>query len=178
MDTEEATGKAVGWSQGSRDNKSGGRIAALEQKVALLSKMALRHEDGLKMLRAEVSYVTHAKIGCESSIVGALHKVQAGWREMKKNQPEKLGKPMRCTLILCLFREVLSRVERLSSDEKALAEFKAHGWISEDLNFWPVLAWDSEQKKLAPVKSLPGLPTEVLVDHPKAVIRTVLGITP
>ena len=119
--------------------------------------MALRHEDGLNMLRAEVSYVIHAKIGCESSIVGALRRVRAGWRELKKNQPEKLDKPMRCTLILCLFREVLSRVEHLSSDEKALAEFKAHGWISEDLNFWPVLAWDPDSKKLVPVQSSPGL---------------------
>ena len=164
-----------GWSQGSRDQKSGGRIAALEQQVALLSRMALRHEDGLNMLRAEVSFVVHARIGCEASIVGALHKVQAGRRELKRNHPEKLDKPMRCTLILCLFQEILSRVERLPTDEKALAEFKAHGWISEDLNFWPVLAWDGEQKKLLPVKSSPGLPTAVLVDHLKAVIRHCTG---
>ena len=164
-----------GWNQGRGENKSGGRIAALEQQVALLSRMALRHEDGLNMLRAEVSYVIHAKIGCESSIVGALHKVQAGWRELKKNQPEKLDKPMRCTLTLCLFREILSRVERLPSDEKVAAEVKAHGWISEDLNFWPALAWDSDAKKLVPVKSSPGLPTAVLVDHLKAVIRHCTG---
>ena len=162
------------WSQ-NKESKSGGRIAALEQQVALLSKMSLRHEDSLNLLRAEVSFVAHAKIGCESSIVGALHRVQAGWRELKKYQPEKLDKPMRCTLILCLFREILSRVEKLPTDETALAEFKAHGWISEDLNFWPVLAWDAEQKKLLPVKSSPGLPTAVLVDHLKAVIRHCTG---
>ena len=162
------------WSQ-NKEPRSGGRIAALEQQVALLSKMSLRHADSLNMLRAEVSFVVHAKIGCESSIVGALHRVQSGWRELKKNHPEKLDKPMRCTLILCLFREILSRVEKLPTDEKALAEFKAHGWISEDLNFWPVLAWDGEQKKLLPVKSSPGLPTAVLVGRLKAVIRHCAG---
>ena len=158
-----------------RGESSSGRIAALEHQGSLLSKMALRHEDGLNMLRAEVSFVIHAKIGCESRIAGALHRVQAAWRDMKKNNPEKLERPMRSTLILCLFEEILSRVKRLPSDEKALGEFKAHGWISEDLNFWPVLAWDSDSKKLLPVKSYPGLPTAVSVDHLKAVIRHSTG---
>ena len=135
----------------------------------------LRHEDGLNMLRSEVSYVVHAKIGCESSIVGALYSVQAAWRETKKNNPEKLERPMRSTLILCLFKEILCRVERLETDAQALAEFKAHGWISEDLNFWPVLAWDADSKKLVPVKTLPGLTTSVLVEHLKAVIRRCAG---
>ena len=151
-----------------------GRIAALEQQ-GRLSRMALRHEDGLNMLRSEVSYVVHAKIGCESSIVGALYRVQAAWRETKKDNPEKLERPMRATLILCLFKEILCRVERLGNDEQALSEFKAHGWISEDLNFWPVLTWDADSKKLVPVKSLPSLTTAVLVDHLKAVIRRCTG---
>ena len=76
---------------------------------------------------------------------------------------------------VCLFKEILCRVERLGKDEQALAEFKAHGWISEDLNFWPVLTWDADSKKLVPVKSLPGLATPVLVDRLKAVIRRCTG---
>ena len=91
-----------GWSKDGSDSKSGDRIAALEQQVSLLSRMASRQEGGLNMLCAEVSFVIHAKIGRESSIVGSLYRVQA----MKKNQPEKLDKPMRPTLILCLFKEI------------------------------------------------------------------------
>ena len=137
------------WSKDGGESRAG-RIAALEQQVSLLSRMALRREDGLNMLRAEVSFVIHAKIGCESSIVGALRRVQAAWRETRKNNPEKLDRPMRSTLILCLFKEILCRVERLATDEQALGEFKAHGWISEDLNFWPVLAWDQTRRSSSP----------------------------
>ena len=51
------------------------RVTALEQQVNQLARLALRREDGLNLVRSEVSYVIHAKIGCDSSIVGALAKV-------------------------------------------------------------------------------------------------------
>ena len=180
------------WDNQAEDNKEGGsqrdwqnwrwkeqgdsgnlakRVAALEQQVSQLARLSLRHEDGLNLVRAEVSYVIHAKIGCDSSIVGSLAKVQATWREMKLKEPQKLDKPMRATLVLCLFKEIICRVQRLPEDEKALKEFRSLGWISEDSNFWPFLVWKAETKQLVPQLDRPGLPTQILVEHLSAVVR-------
>ena len=133
------------------------KVTALESQLA---RLALRHEDGLNLVRSEVSYVIHAKIGCDGSIVGALAKVQASWREMRLKEPQKLDKPM----IIC-------RVQRLPEDEKALKEFRSLGWISEDANFWPFLVWKAETKQLVPQLDRPGLPTQILVEHLSAVVR-------
>ena len=110
------------WGCGHKDGggNDGKRLAALEQQVNLLTRLTLRHEDAVNLTRSEVSFVVHAKLGIEAGVVPQLFKVQTTWRELKQNSTEKLDKSMRATLVLCLFREVLNRVEKLPQDPAAL----------------------------------------------------------
>ena len=96
--------------------------------------------------RSGVSFVIHARLGIQAGIVPSLYKVQALWRETRDYTRERLDKPMRATLVLCLFKEVLSRVEHLPNDYAALKEFCNNGWLSQDGGFWPFLVWDAESK--------------------------------
>ena len=117
------------WSKKDGHGGDGKRLAALEQQVNLLTRLTL---SAVNLARSEVSFVVHAKLGIDAGVVPQLFKVQPLWRELKKNSPEKLDKSMRSTLVLCLFREVLSRVEKLPQDPAALKEFTDNTWISAD----------------------------------------------
>ena len=159
------------WGQKEGGGQNGKRITALEQQVGLLTRLALRHEDAVNLARCEVSFVIHAKLGIEAGVVPQLSLVQTTWRELKKNSPEKLDKSMRSTLVLCLFREVLNRVEKLPQDPVALKEFTSNSWISQDAQFWPFLQYNSESRLLVPEKDKPGLHTDNLVRHLKAIME-------
>ena len=125
------------WGQNEGGGNNSKRITALEQQVNLLTNLTLRHEDAVNLTRCEVSYVIHAKLGIEAGIVPQLFRVQTTWRELKKTSPEKLDKSMRTTLVLCLFREILNRVEKLPQDSAALQEFTSNKWISRMDIFGP-----------------------------------------
>ena len=137
----------------------------------LLTRLTLRHEDAVNLTRSEVSFVVHVKLGIDAGVAPQLFKVQTVWRELKKNSPEKLDKTMRSTLVLCLFREVLNRVEKLPQDPVTLNEFTENTWISADGRFWPFLSYHVESKLLLPDKDKPGLDTETLTRHLQAVIK-------
>ena len=159
------------WNKKDGHGGDGKRLAALEQQVNLLTRLTLRHEDAVNLTRSEVSFVVHAKLGIDAGVVPQLFRVQTVWRELKKNSPEKLDKSMRSTLVLCLFREVLNRVEKLPQDPAAFKEFTDNTWLSADGRFWPFLSYHSESKLLLPDKDNPGLHTDTLTRHLKAVIK-------
>ena len=161
------------WTWGSTQGggQNGKRITALEQQVSLLTRLALRHEDAVNLTRCEVSFVVHAKLGIDAGVVPQLYQVQSAWRDLKKNSPEKLDKTMRSTLVLCLFREILNRAEKLPDDPAALQEFTSNSWISRDAQFWPFLQYNSSSKLLVPETSKPGLHRDDLFKHLKAIIE-------
>ena len=139
--------------------------------MSLLTRLSLRHEDAVNLTRCEVSFVLHAKLGIDAGVAPQLFLVQSTWRDLKKNSPEKLDKSMRSTLVLCLFREILNRVEKLPQDPVALKEFTDNYWLSKDGQFWPFLIYQAETKLLIPEKEKPGLHTDILVKRLKAVIE-------
>ena len=147
------------------------RITALEQQVGLLTRLTLRHEDAVNLTRCEVSFVIHAKLGIDAGVVPQLYLVQSTWRDLKKNSPEKLDKSMRSALVLCLFREILNRAEKLPQDPVALKAFISNSWISQDAQFWPFLQYNAESKLLVPETAKPDLHTDALVKHLKAIIE-------
>ena len=161
----------VDWGRGGGGNQNGKRITALEQQVSLLTRLSLHHEDAVNLGRCEVSFVLHAKLGIDAGVVPQLCLVQSTWRDLKKNSPEKLDKSMRSTLVLCLFREILNRVEKLPQDPAALKEFTDNNWLSLDGHFWPFLSYQADTKLLVPEKDKPGLHTDNLVKHLKGVIE-------
>ena len=62
-------------------------------------------------------------------------------------------------------------VEELPQDPVALKEFTSNSWISQDAQFWPFLQYNADSKLLVPEKEKPGLHTDALVKHLKAVIE-------
>ena len=70
-----------------------------------------------------------------------------------------------------MFRELSNRIDTVLQDEALLSAFKKMKWISNDSRFWPYSKYNIEAKKLESLGDHPGLPTEVMKDHVKALIR-------
>ena len=153
------------WQWQSSGGSSGGRIAALEAQVRSLTRLSLRHEGAIGMLRHEFSFVIHAKVDAPTSVAGTMFATQQALRTLKEKEPSKLNSPLRVALLSCLFRELQSRMEQLLQDEPMRQTWIDMEWLSRDAGFFPYLRYNQETKKHEPEKSRPGIPTHVLREH-------------
>ena len=142
------------WSYQPRYESKHSELEYLRQQVSMLQRMALRHEDALCLMRQEVAFIVHFRIGVEASLVPAIYRAQAGWREIYRTAPSKLGAPMRNTLLECVLKELRSRLTTLAHETaKAWREtmIKA-GWLIADSSAspdewqWAFLSWDAAKR--------------------------------
>ena len=161
------------WSWQGSGGSSGGRIQALENQVQCLTRLALRHEDALGLLRSEFSFVIHAKVSTPTSVVRTLFTMQQEWRMLREKDPSKLTGPLRVALLGCLFRELQCRMEQLLQDEKMRQTWIDMEWLSQDAGFFPYLKYNQETKRHEPEKMRPGLPTPVLREHISEVVKNI-----
>ena len=150
-----------------------GRIQALETQVQCLTRLALRHEVALGLLRSEFSYVIHAKVGVPTSVVRTMFAMQQEWRTLREKDPTKLTGPLRVALLGCLFKELQDRMEQLLQDEKMRQTWIDMEWLSRDAGFFPYLKYNQETKRHEPEKSRPALPAQVVREHLSEVVKNI-----
>ena len=151
------------WQWHSSGGSSGGRIAALESQVRSLTRLALRHEDAIGLLRSEFSFVIHAKVDAPTSVVKTMFAMQQEWRTLKEKDPAKCTGPLRVALLGCLFRELQGRMDKLLQDEQL-----SKTWIDME---W--LRHNQETRRHEPEKMRPGLPVSVLREHIAEVAKNI-----
>ena len=146
------------WQWQGSGGSSGGRILALEAQVRSLTRLALRHEDAIGLLRNEFSFVIHARVDAPTSVVKTMFAMQQEWRNMKEKEPSKLTGPLRVALLSCLFRELQCRMEQLLQDERMKQTWIDMEWLSRDAGFFPYLRYNQDTKRHEPEKTRPGIP--------------------
>ncbi|CAE7258436.1 Pol [Symbiodinium sp. CCMP2592] len=106
-------------------------VAQLRNEVQMLQKIVLRHEDALGLMRQEVAFIIHFRIGVDASLVNDIYKSQLGWRELRKNQPAKITTTLRNTLMECVFKVLLHRIQKLEDpDQQAVRDrLTKAGWL-------------------------------------------------
>ena len=134
---------------GSERRSDDREIAELQSSLHSLQRLVLRHEDSLGLIQAEYSFVAFLRISSASSVVPNLYEAQRAWRDLRESDPAKLSKPMRCSLLTCLFKELHTRMINLESEPENRARLQKLGWLGSDASSWPYLAWASETKQLA-----------------------------
>ena len=113
---------------------------------AQLQRLVLWHEDAMGVLSAELSYVCFVKLNVAASIAPSLYTAQKASREMKAHDPSQLSKPMRCALLSCMFRKLLSRVQNLEHDKETQDKLRKMQWLADA--GWQYLDCSSEKKVL------------------------------
>ncbi|OLQ04744.1 hypothetical protein AK812_SmicGene12129 [Symbiodinium microadriaticum] len=155
------------WNSMSRQstwNPDDTELEAVKAAIAQMQRLILRHEDATNLQRLETSYVAHLRISTPESIVAAIHRTAAGWKSAKENNPESLDKPLRATLITCVFLELRTRVANLTPDQAA--KLKELQWYDEASTTWHYVKWNAEAKTLVKDEEREGIKTE-------AVLRTL-----
>ncbi|CAE7211370.1 unnamed protein product, partial [Symbiodinium necroappetens] len=135
-------------------------IATLKECIFSMQKLALRHEDFLCCLRAEVSWVMFLRVDMRASVVKPLYAMQQEWRDLKDKSPEKLTSTMRVALVKALFREFGKRVELLPKQEDQMTSLRKLGWLHADEMTWGYVQWDPQNERLVPNKEKAGVSFE------------------
>ncbi|CAE7803157.1 unnamed protein product, partial [Symbiodinium sp. CCMP2456] len=92
-------------------------IAKLKACMAQLQRMILRHEDSINIAKIEVSYVAHFRIDAPNSLVRSIFLAADTWRKARENAPQTINKPLRATLLKCVFMELRTRIAEMSQEK-------------------------------------------------------------
>lgn len=149
-----------GQSETSREKALEEEISSLKQCVFAMQKLALRHEDFLCCLRAEVSWVLFLRVDMRASIVPPLYTMQQEWRKLKEQSPDKLTSIMRVALVKTMFREFGKRLEMLPKQDEQLQLMRKLGWMQADALTWHYVKWDPTAERLVPIQDKPGVTLE------------------
>ena len=135
---------------GSRRGGEDSGLDELRSCVAQLQRLTLRHEDAISLVASEHSYVLFLRANSPCSVVPAMFNAQRAWRDLKQNSPAELNKPMRCSLLACLFKEMAARLANIESHHESFAILCEKKWVDKTAGVWSYLQWDPERKCLIP----------------------------
>ena len=84
----------------------------------------------------------------QASVVPMLFAAAGAWRKIKKEEPAKLDRPMRCALSVCFFAELTSRMEGVVTQTENVERLSKLGWVSSGPPVaWHFLRWDPTSQK-------------------------------
>ena len=88
-------------------------LEQLRHQVSQLQRIVVRHEDALNLMRQEVAFIVHFRVGVDSSLIPPIYQAQLGWRELRKSSPDQLDAPLRNVLMSCVVKEFQKRLQQL-----------------------------------------------------------------
>ncbi|OLQ02841.1 hypothetical protein AK812_SmicGene14271 [Symbiodinium microadriaticum] len=121
-------------------------IHRLRDNVYQLQRLALRQEDFISCIRAELSWVVFLRLDMKANIVQPLFATQKAWREKKLQDPSSLTNPMRVSLIHCLLQELHARAGQLTEPGDFKDQMVSLKWVKAEPLQWCYIKWNPEKK--------------------------------
>ena len=115
----------------------------IEHLINLLSRLVLRHEEAISVLRQNtgwVMYLQTPKHAC--SVVTMLVQLSVKWHQETQMDTPVSRIPLRCVLLQGLIQELLNRINR----QDVLDAAKTAGWVTEE--GWVFQVWCPQNKCL------------------------------
>ena len=134
----------------SRHSSDEAELEEIRSCLAQLQRLTLRHEDAISIVASEHSYVLFLRANSACSVVPAMYNAQRAWRDLKQRSPNELSKPMRCSLLACLFKEMVARLANIEAHHESFAILCEKKWVDKSAGAWCYLMWDAERKCLLP----------------------------
>ncbi|CAE7331161.1 unnamed protein product, partial [Symbiodinium sp. KB8] len=133
-------------------------VQDLKYAVSLMQRLILRHEDASILARIESSFVLHFKLNVPASVVPMLFTSAVAWRKIKAEEPQRLDRPMRCALLVCLFAELKERMTKIVQEPERLEEMAKLGWLAIGPPVvWNFMRWDAAKQQQVVDTSHPPL---------------------
>ncbi|OLP82135.1 hypothetical protein AK812_SmicGene37250 [Symbiodinium microadriaticum] len=159
-----------GWDSEAKEDLAA-EIARLKACIAQLQRLALRHEDSINIGKIEVSWVAHFRIDAPNSIVKCIFVAADGWKKARDSDPASISKPLRSTLLACVFMELRTRVQEMNEEQaKALQTL---GWYDMETKVRAYLRWNPISKALEKDTKRSGATTEALFSAIEDITRAI-----
>ncbi|CAE7531981.1 unnamed protein product, partial [Symbiodinium necroappetens] len=131
-------------------------VQDLKYAVSLMQRLILRHEDASILARIESSFVLHFKLNVPASVVPMLFTSAVAWRKIKAEEPQRLDRPMRCALLVCLFAELKERMTKIVQEPERMEEMAKLGWLAVGPPVvWNFMRWDAAKQQQVVDTSIP-----------------------
>ena len=139
-------------------------VQDLKYAVSLMQALILRHEDASILARIESSFVIHLKLNVPASVVPMLFTSAVAWRKIKAEEPQRLKRPMRCALLVCLFAELKERMTKVVQEPERMEEMAKMGWLAVGSPVvWHFMRWDvAKQQQVVDTSNPPLSQAEIL----------------
>jgi len=170
---------STGYGGGGGDSGGGDGLARdvrdLRYAMGLVQRLVLRLEDTSVLARIESSFVFNLKTNVPSSVVPMLFTAAGAWRKIKDEEPQKLDRPMRCSLLVCLFAELRTRMLAVVEQEEQMKEMETMGWVARGPPVvWHFVKWDHEAQRQLVDTGRPPLSQSEVLD----LVKTILTLIP
>ena len=143
------------WARGKEDQQwsdgwSSSEVKELRTALSGVTRLLLRREDSLNLIKSEVGFVWHFRTNVDAAVVGNIYLAQAGWRQLKETKPEALTLPMRNTLLGCVIKELRQRLGDIREGTDTHQGFIRSNWLKSDAGkwSWSCLRWEPGSKAL------------------------------
>ncbi|CAE7819345.1 unnamed protein product, partial [Symbiodinium sp. KB8] len=139
-------------------------VQDLKYAVSLMQALILRHEDASILARIESSFVIHLKLNVPASVVLMLFTSAVAWGKIKAEEPQRLKRPMRCALLVCLFAELKERMTKVVQEPERMEEMAKMGWLAVGSPVvWHFMRWDvAKQQQVVDTSNPPLSQAEIL----------------
>ncbi|CAE7221043.1 Pol [Symbiodinium sp. CCMP2592] len=145
--------------QGSRNSapaealtKDGGRL------LNLISRILLQHEDSINAAKMDRGFTVFMAQTGPAGLLTSLYNASIAWNQVKDNEPAKITKPLRITLLTMMIAELKVRLQNLEKKQEAKQLAISAGWLDQQDRLL-YQKWDAENAKLVPHSTMPGLVT-------------------
>ncbi|CAE7319065.1 pol [Symbiodinium sp. CCMP2592] len=145
--------------QGSRNSapaealtKDGGRL------LNLISRILLQHEDSINAAKMDRGFTVFMAQTGPAGLLTSLYNASIAWNQVKDNEPAKITKPLRITLLTLMIAELKVRLQNLEKKQEAKQLAISAGWLDQQDRLL-YQKWDAENAKLVPHPTMPGLVT-------------------
>ncbi|CAE7663526.1 unnamed protein product, partial [Symbiodinium microadriaticum] len=125
-------------------------LEQLRHQVSQLQRIVVRHEDALNLMRQEVAFIVHFRVGVDSSLIPPIYQAQLGWRELRKSSPDQLDAPLRNVLMSCVVKEFQKRLQQLEepASQGTRDGLTKAGYLDASATpwRWQYLQWDPTKR--------------------------------
>ncbi|CAE7765167.1 unnamed protein product, partial [Symbiodinium sp. CCMP2592] len=174
-DPRQGKGKGKGKKGGGKGKGSANSSQTKDEEVAqlwtlchMMIRLMVRHEDSIKTLMLDTSFVIWMRTGLPGGVPEGLFAVATKWKADRETTPPT--SPLRLTLWMCVWREFLQRLQPARMTQEIQTNMKKLGFLTDE-GKWNFLRWDPDQAKLIPDTTRPPLTAAAAIELVESVIR-------
>lgn len=146
--SDQGQGPGKGKGKGKGKSKKEASKMELNEAVQLMAAVTLQLADQASRVQLDTSFLLTMKNeqGPEN-LLPIMYNVWKAWKTMEAKEPEKLDKPLRCSMMISMLMEIKARAQKLQADPEQQERLKTLEWTDSE-GRWVYRKWSSERETL------------------------------